>query len=82
MALEDEIKHFTVGGHRVDLSYVMVEARLDGAIAESILKHAVSVNRAWYPVKQAIEIAAGIPRADVISIEARVFRALGFEVRP
>lgn len=83
MVLGDEVRHFTVGGHRVQLSRADVEARLEGASAEPILKHAVSVNGAWYPVKQAIELAASIPRADVISTEARrVFRALGFEVRP
>ncbi len=83
MVLGDEIRHFTVGGHRVELSRSVVEAKLQGATAERILKHAVSVNGDWYPVKQAIELAASIPRADVISTEARrVFRSLGFEVKP
>lgn len=83
MVLEDEIRHFTVGGHHVELSRSLVQSRLEGTAAEPVLKHAVSVNGGWYPVKQAIEIAAGIPRADVISTEARrVFRSLGFEVRP
>lgn len=83
MVLADEIRHFTVGGHHIELSRKLVESNLEGALAEPVLKHAVSVNGSWYPVKQAIEVAAGIPRADVISTEARrVFRSLGFEVRP
>ena len=80
---EDLLKHFTVGGHRIELSRGLVESKLRGALAEPVLKHAVSVNGSWYPVKQAIELAANIPRADVISTEARrVFRSLGFEVKP
>lgn len=79
----DQLKHFTVGGHRVELSRKIVEGKLRRALAEPIQKHAVRVNGSWYPVKQAIELAADIPRADVISTEARrVFRALGFEVKP
>lgn len=80
---EDLLKHFTVGGHRIELSRSLVESKLQGAVAEPILKHAVSVKGSWFPVKQAIELAADIPRADVISTEARrVFRALGFQVKP
>jgi hypothetical protein len=79
----DQLKHFTVGGHRVELSRKIVEGKLRRALAEPIQKHAVRVNGSWYPVKQAIELAADIPRADVISTEARrVFRALGFEMKP
>lgn len=79
----DQLKHFTVGGHRVELSRKIVEGKLRRALAEPIQKHAVRVNGSWYPVKQAIELAADIPRADVISTEARrVFRALGFELKP
>lgn len=79
----DQLKHFTVGGHRVELSRKIVEGKLRRALAEPIQKHAVRVNGFWYPVKQAIELAADIPRADVISTEARrVFRALGFEMKP
>lgn len=80
---EDFLKHFTVGGYHIELSRGLVEGKLQGALAEPVMKHAVSVNGSWYPVKQAIEMAAGIPRADVISTEARrVFRSLGFEVKP
>lgn len=81
--MKEQTKHFRVGGHQVELSRALVERRLRGVPPEAVLKHAVSVNGAWYPVKQAIEVAAGIPRADLISTEARrVFRSLGFEVRP
>lgn len=75
------LKHLTVGGHRVELNRRLIEGKR-GALAEPILKHAVSVNASWYPVKQAIEVVASIHRADVISTEARrVFRTLGFEVK-
>lgn len=76
-------RRFTVGGHKLELSRVSVERQLRDAVPEPVLKHAVRVNGSWYPVKQAIELAGRVPRADVISTEARrVFRALGFEVRP
>lgn len=76
-------RRFTVGGHTIELSQQVVANRLQGVSPEAIRTHAVNVNGVWYPVKQAIEVATGITRADVISTEARrVFRNLGFEMRP
>jgi hypothetical protein len=76
-------RSFTVGGHKHELSRSSVERKLRNKVPEPILKHAVRVNGSWFPVKQAIELAGAVPRADVISTEARrVFRSLGFEVRP
>lgn len=81
--MKEEIKHFRIGGHDVELSRSRVEKAMKGITHEAVLKHAVKINGTWYPVKQAIEIAARVPRADVISTEARrVFRSLSFEVRP
>lgn len=76
-------RHFPVGGYKLELNKVMVERKLRDAVPEPIQKHAVRVNGAWYPVKKVIGLAGRVPRADVISTEARrVFRSLGFEVRP
>lgn len=81
--MKEEVKHFRVGGHDVALTRTGVEKAMKGAVQETVLKHAVKINGTWYPVKQAIEVAARVPRADVISTEARrVFRSLGFEVKP
>jgi hypothetical protein len=81
--VKNQTRHFRIGGHDVQVSPAVVESKLRGVLAEPVLKHAVKVNGQWYPVKQAIESATGVPRADVISTEARrVFRTLGFDVRP
>lgn len=83
MAGANESRKFTVGGRTVELSTTEVRKKLRGTHPEPIVKHSVSVNNQWYPVKQALELVTGIPRADSITTEARrVFRALGFALRP
>lgn len=79
----DQLKHFTVGGHRVELSRKIVEGKLRRALAEPIQKHAVRVNGSWYPVKQAIELrrTSPGPTSSAQRLDAW-FRALGFEVKP
>lgn len=73
---------FTLNGHRHELSRAVVEARLSGVEPEAIREHAVLVNDVWFPVKQAFEVAIGVPRSDFISHTARRhFVALGFEIR-
>jgi hypothetical protein len=76
-------KSFTVGGNRILLSARQVESSLTGVQPEQTRTHAVEVAGHWYPVKQALEAATGVNRADFISTEARrVFKSLGFPVRP
>lgn len=77
----DDVVRFTLNGRRYELSRVMVEARLTGAIPEVVRKHGVNVNGTWFPVRQAFEIAVGVPRSEFISHTARRhLAALGFEV--
>lgn len=70
---------FTLNGTRYELSSDVVEARLAGVVPEPIREHAAQVNGVWYPVKQAFEVAVGVPRSEFISHTARRHLAtLGF----
>lgn len=62
---------FTLNGTRYELSSDVVEARLVGVMPEPIREHAAQVNGVWYPVKQAFEVAVGVPRSEFISHTAR-----------
>lgn len=73
---------FTLNGTRYELSSDVVEARLSEVTPESIREHAVQVNGIWYPVKQAFEVAVGVPRSEFISHTARRHLAtLGFPLQ-
>jgi hypothetical protein len=73
---------FTLNGRRYELVRAVVESRLQGVAPEPIREHAVLVNGTWFPVKQAFEIAVGVPRSEFISHTARRhLAALGFDVR-
>jgi hypothetical protein len=55
--------------------------RLQGVRPEAVREHAVRVGGVVYPVKQAFEVASGVPRAAYTSQTARRhLEALGFEV--
>jgi len=73
---------FTLNSHRYELSDDDVRARLADVIPEPIRKHSVCIGGVWYPVKQAFEVAIGVPRTDYVSLTARRhLEALGFELR-
>ena len=73
---------FTLNGTRYELSSDVAEARLAGVTPEPIREHAVQVNGVWYPVKQAFEVAVGVPRSEFISHTARRHLAtLGFPLQ-
>jgi hypothetical protein len=64
-----------------ELSRDQVDSRLDGVAPETISKHAVRVNGAWFPVVQAFEVASGVPRRHYVSSTARRhLAALGYEL--
>ncbi|MBO0884359.1 MAG: hypothetical protein J2P17_29325 [Mycobacterium sp.] len=72
---------FTLNGQRYELNKHVVESRLLDVVPEIVHKHAVRVNGTWFPVRQAFEVAAEIPRSEFISHTARRhLAALGFEV--
>ena len=55
---------------------------MSGLAPERVRHHAVRIDVTWYPVKQAFEVATGIPRREFTSHTARRhLAALGFEVR-
>lgn len=73
---------FTLNGTRYELSSDVAEARLADVTPEPIREHAVQVNGVWYPVKQAFEVAVGVPRSEFISHTARRhLAALGFPLQ-
>lgn len=72
---------FTLHGVVHDLSKADVERRLTGVAPEPVRQHGVRVNEVVYPVKQALEVVAGVPRSEFTShIARRQLAALGFEV--
>ncbi|MBJ7353976.1 MAG: hypothetical protein JHC98_04050 [Thermoleophilaceae bacterium] len=76
------LARFTLNGTRYEVSSDVAQSRLDGVVPEAIREHAVQVNGVWYPVKQAFEVAVGVPRADFISHTARRhLSALGFPLK-
>ena len=76
------LARFTLRGTRYELSRELVESRLHGVAPAAIREHAVEVNGVWYPVKQAFEVAVGVPRSEFISHAARRHLAtLGFPLR-
>ena len=76
------LARFTLNGARYEVSSDVVKSRLEGVPPEAIREHAVQVNGVWYPVKQAFEVAVGVPRTEFISHTARRhLAALGFPLR-
>ncbi len=72
---------FTLNGIRYTLSDEEVRAKTAKIEPEAMRNHGVRLHGTIYPVKQALELATGIDRADYQSIQARsVFQRLGFEV--
>lgn len=76
------VARFILNGTRYELSSHLMEARLAGVAPEPIRNHAVQINGVWYPVKQAFEVAVGVPRSQFISHTARRHLAtLGFPLQ-
>jgi Holliday junction resolvase-like predicted endonuclease len=73
--------HFKLNGLAYDLTPAEVEHRVAGAIPEPVRQHAVRLGGEWYPVKQAFELAIGVPRSEFTShIARRHLAALGMEM--
>lgn len=78
----DAVVRFVLDGRSYELARSEVEARLAGVQPRSLGTHAVRVNGAWYPVRQAFELASGLPPVLFNSHTARRhLERLGFEVR-
>jgi len=76
------LARFTLNGIRYEVSSDVAQSRLEDVVPEAIREHAVQVNGVWYPVKQAFEVAVGVPRAEFISHTARRhLAALGFPLK-
>ena len=73
---------FTLNGRLYVLARAVVEGRLEGVEPRAIREHGVLVNGEWFPARQALAVALGIPDHLVKSRTARAkLAALGFESR-
>jgi hypothetical protein len=80
---ESIMVRFTVSGHRVELTADDVRHRLSGTRPERIYEYSIRVGICVYPVKQAFEVATGIPRSEFTTQTARRhLAALGFVIAP
>jgi hypothetical protein len=74
-------RRFTVNGERLELSVEDIRRQLRDARPDPLQQYAIQIGSALYPVKQAFELATGIPRREFTTQTARrVLAALGFEI--
>ncbi|HKM79691.1 MAG TPA: hypothetical protein VJY15_01830 [Candidatus Acidoferrum sp.] len=74
--------NFTVGGQGFSISRDEIERKLKGVRPEQIRQYYVTVNGKDYPVKQALEISAGLLRSGFTTQDAiRVLRKFGLPLR-
>ena len=72
---------FTVNGQQLELTAEEVQRKLRVVGPEPLHQYAIQVDSVLYPVKQAFEVAAGVPRRQFTTQTARrVLAALGFDV--
>ena len=72
---------FVLNGARHHLDAARVERVLADVVPEPVREHGVRINGRLYPVKQALALATGLPRADFQSQTARrLLTRLGFDV--
>lgn len=62
---------FTLNGVRYELTAEQVASRLAGVAPEPVRQHGVLVAGTLYPVRQAFEVAIGVPRSEFTSYIAR-----------
>jgi hypothetical protein len=73
---------FTVGGKRFSITREEIERKLKGVQPEEIREYYVTVNGKNYPVKQAVEEAAGLLRSGFTTQDAiRVLRKFDLPLR-
>lgn len=74
--------NFTVGGQSFSISREEIERRLKGVQPEQIRQYCVTVNGKDYPVKQALEVSAGLLRSGFTTQDAiRILRKFGLPLR-
>jgi hypothetical protein len=72
---------FTVNGRQLELTAEDVRRKLRDVRPEPLHQYAIQIGLAIYPVKQAFEVATGVPRRGFTTqVARRVFAALGFEL--
>jgi hypothetical protein len=74
--------NFTVGGTIFSMSREEIERKLKGVKPEQIRQYYVTVGGRDYPVKQALEVSAGLLRSGFTTQDAiRVLRKFGLPLR-
>ncbi len=74
--------NFTVGGKAFSISREEIERKLKGVQPEPIRQYYVTVNGRDYPVKQAVEVSAGLLRSGFTTQDAiRILRKFGLPLR-
>jgi hypothetical protein len=74
--------NFTVGGKAFSISRDEIERKLKGVQPEPIRQYCVTVNGRDYPVKQAVEVSAGLLRSGFTTQDAiRILRKFGLPLR-
>jgi hypothetical protein len=72
---------FTLNGQQLELTAADVQDRLRDVSPESLQEYGVRIGLVLYPVKQAFEVATGVPRRRFTTqVARRQFAALGFEL--
>ena len=73
---------FTVGGRSFSLTREDIESKLKSVQPEQVRQYCVTVNKKEYPVKQALEVSAGLLRSGFTTQDAiRVLRKFEFQIR-
>lgn len=73
---------FTVGGQSFSLTREEIERKLKSVQPEQIRQYGVAIGGKDYPVKQAVEVSAGLLRSGFTTQDAiRVLRKFGFPIR-
>lgn len=72
---------FILNGRALELDSAVVAVRMSGVVPEAVREHGVLVGGRLFPVKQAFEVATGLPRLDFTSdVARRHLGALGFDL--
>ncbi len=77
-----QLETFTVGGKTFSISREDLERKLKGVQPEPIHQYYVTVNGRDYPVKQVVEVAAGLLRSGFTTQDAiRILRKFDLPLR-
>ncbi len=78
---ESVVRHFILRGHMITLSRDQITTAMTGLAAQPMVKYGVQLKDHWYPPKQVVAVATGLPVAAFTTQDAyRILHRLGFQV--